>query len=513
MQDNNREQDRERSSDINQDFSPKEAERIYDDQASEKNEEGIAANVQKPVDDGAPVDEKEKANASEGNDNREEGIRGEETLSDQGSSASLNHDPTKEDGTPYSSVSYTPPYYVPNFTVYHPAEAEVRDESNAKKRGGAPIWGIVLSVALSLLISFGIGTFAGIYGARMAMSPTDETAHSGVATIEKNTASIEIQEVLSSETDVYTEVSSVAKVASDCVVEITTSKTQTHSFYGQYVTSGAGSGVIVAQNPTTGIIVTNYHVIEGADNVVVRLTNGNEYKATYRGGDESMDIAVLYIALEEGEALSCATLGDSSSLVVGQRVVAIGNPLGRLGGTVTDGIISALDRKIRIDDNVMTLLQTNTAINPGNSGGGLFDMAGRLVGIVNAKQSAEGIEGLGFAIPVNIIEDAIASITEHGYVQNRPTLGIDVSYMDSSFWGQGGYYSAGLYVASVSDENSPLRAYDRIVSIQGETVDSKIAYNAMLNGFEIGDEIEVVIYRNKQQYTVKLTVRENTLPY
>ena len=218
-----------------------------------------------------------------------------------------------------------------------------------------------------------------------------------------------------------------------------------------------------------------------------------------------MDIAVLYISLRNGEKLTCATLGDSSSLVVGQRVVAIGNPLGSLGGTVTDGIVSAKDRKIIIDGNEMTLLQTNAAINPGNSGGGLFDMAGRLVAIVNAKQSAEGIEGLGFAIPINLIADAIGEITEHGYVKNRPSLGIQVA---ETVMGN----TTVVYVGSV-DGASSFRAGDRIVSINGTEIESKSHYNAILNELTIGQSVTVVIARNYRQYSVTASVVENTNNY
>lgn len=474
-------------------------------------------NVHKTMEEGMETDDKaalEKEEAAVGQERADPQKEADHPtgMEGQGQAASLN-DPSKKEA-PYSSVSYTPPYYVPNFTVVRGPKAEdtaAIPEASAKKHSG---WVVALAVVLSLLIAFSVGGFSGYCGAMLAQRNRESGQSdlpSGAVTIEKNTASIEIQETLSSETDVYTEVSSVARAVADCVVEITTSQTQTHAYFGQYVTSGAGSGVIIAQNPTTGIIVTNYHVVEGADNVIVRLTNGTEYQATYRGGDESMDIAVLYISLKNGESLSCATFGDSSTLVVGQRVVAIGNPLGSLGGTVTDGIISALDRKISIDDNLMTLLQTNTAINPGNSGGGLFDMAGRLVGIVNAKQSAEGIEGLGFAIPINVIEDAIASITEHGYVQDRPTFGIDVSYMDSTFMAQGSLYSAGLYVANVFGSDSSFRVYDRIVSINGEDIESKIDYNTILSGLAIGQDASVVIHRNGRQYTLTVTVQENTL--
>ena len=406
-----------------------------------------------------------------------------------------------------ASVFYTPPYYVPNFTISSPQSGGYQEPTAYQKKERRMPWPVIIAICavVSLGVSFFVGSFAG-YLAGLRTRPTATVVGSGEATIAQNSGSITIQESLESDADVYTEVYSVVNDVADSVVEITTSQRQTHPFYGQYVTSGAGSGVIIAQTETTGIIVTNYHVIEGATDVIIRLTNGKEYAASYRGGDAGMDIAVLYISLSQGETLNCATLGDSEKLVVGQRVVAIGNPLGSLGGTVTDGIISALDRKISIDDNVMTLLQTNTAINPGNSGGGLFDMAGRLVGIVNAKQSAEGIEGLGFAIPINLIEEAIVSITERGYVQNRPSLGIEVTYVEQSY-----RYAEGLYVVNLTSNTTPLREGDRILALNGEGIDSKLKYNAILGTLTIGSEVQVKFVRNGFERTETVTVTENTL--
>ena len=191
-------------------------------------------------------------------------------------------------------------------------------------------------------------------------------------------------------------ISDVVDLVADSVVEITTSHVVTDRFYHQYVTSGAGSGVVIAEN---GYIITNNHVIDGATEITVHLTDGRQFQAIVVGTDPKTDIAVLKIGTT---GLTFATMGSSKDLVVGQDVIAIGNPLGSLGGTVTDGIISALDRTVTVDGTQMTLMQTNAAINPGNSGGGLFDMAGQLIGIVNAKQSDTGIEGLGFAIPIDI---------------------------------------------------------------------------------------------------------------
>ncbi len=480
--------------DYNQNEEGKTKEERYDHQEIDK----------VPQADGQGAVAEEKDFAGEADTPFEEGTNISPGMEGQGATDALKAEPA------HSSVSYTPPYYVPNFTVVNGPQTEgVLVDATTPQKTEKSGKGWIPVVAACTLVALLAGGIAGYFGAvwGQARSNANDSSLLGTAIVDKNTADIRIEETLTSETDVYTEVSSVARAVADSVVEITTSKTQTHSFYGQYVTSGAGSGVILAQTDSTGIIVTNFHVVEGADEVVVRLTNGTEYQASYRGGDASMDIAVLYISLQNGEKLSCATLGDSSSLVVGQRVVAIGNPLGSLGGTVTDGIVSALDRKIMVDDNEMTLLQTNAAINPGNSGGGLFDMAGRLVAIVNAKQAAEGIEGLGFAIPINLIENAIADITEYGYVKNRPTLGIQTTYVEESF-----FNTSGLYVESVVNTSS-FSVGDRILSIDGMEIKSKSDYNAKLNALTIGENVKVVIVRNNRQYSVTVSVVENTQNY
>lgn len=188
----------------------------------------------------------------------------------------------------------------------------------------------------------------------------------------------------------------VVEQVADTVVEIncTVKKTQ-YDFFGRpYETTGtaAGSGVLFAAN---GYIITNHHVIEDATEIAVRLRDGTQLSATLIGSDSEGDIAVI----KADKDLPFASFGSSADLKVGQPVVVIGNPLGTLGGTVTDGIVSALDRELTVEGTKMKLLQTNASINSGNSGGGMFDMDGRLIGIVNAKSTGTNVEGLGFAIP------------------------------------------------------------------------------------------------------------------
>ena len=428
-----------------------------------------------------------KANETEGQDNEKE-------MGDAQGPESVIDKVFENEAPKTASTTYAPPYYTSK-TSY--SDKQNNESDKPKEKRVANTWIIAVCVILSLSIAAFVGAFAGYY-AVYSLANLSGAANTG--TIIKNNGRVEVNKVVQDEDYSAMDVSGVAAAVKDSVVEITTSSIQTDLFFGQYVTSGAGSGVIILQTDGSGVgyIVTNYHVVEGAKDITVRLTNGNEYKASYRAGDAAMDIAVIEIQAKE--TLVCAEIGNSDKLSVGDGVVAIGNPLGELGGTVTNGIISALERKIIIENNEMVLLQTNTAINPGNSGGGLFDMGGKLVGIVNAKESSVGIEGLGFAIPINRIEQAIEDIlSEDGYVKGRPTLAITVSY-DSRY---------GLYVTSVG-EGSPLHTGDKIISIGGTEVKSELEYNIMVSGLEIGSQVELSIARNGQLLDVTVTVSENT---
>ena len=311
-----------------------------------------------------------------------------------------------------------------------------------------------------------------------------------------------------SSNEIYS-VSQIAAKAMDSVVEIATETKATGNFMQQYVTEGAGSGVIIRED---GLVVTNHHVIDGATAITVRLRSGVEYDATLIGTDVNTDIALLKI---NAEGLKAAELGDSDKLSVGDKVVAIGNPLGSLGGTVTDGIISALERQIVIDGQVMTLLQTNAAINPGNSGGGLFNEAGQLIAIVNAKSSGEGIEGLGFAIPLNIARPVFEDLLNYGYVKNRVYLGIDM--LDITSDSDARYYgvpSKGTYINSVvagSDgERAGLKSADMIKSINGKEVTSSSSVTSEINRCSVGDTLEITVVRVKSYTWFRYETEELT---
>ncbi|MBQ7384213.1 MAG: trypsin-like peptidase domain-containing protein, partial [Clostridia bacterium] len=317
-----------------------------------------------------------------------------------------------------------------------------------------------------------------------------------VISIIKNNAGVKVDEQTYSEESGALSVMGVVEKAADSVVEVST---LTSSNYGQYVSSGAGSGVIISVSNTHAYIVTNYHVVGDSDSITVRLTDKREYTAEYIDGDESLDLAMIKIA--ETENITQAVIGSSDSLKVGQGVVAIGNPLGELGGTVTDGIISALDREISIDGTTMVLLQTNAAVNPGNSGGGLFNMAGELIGIVNAKESATGIEGLAFAIPIDLVYDEILEILNDGYIHGRLTFGFTVAYLNATnAYRYFGTPYEGIYVVNSTLED--IAVGDMVMKINSSDVVSENDVDAAMSAIKIDDEVTFRIYRKGQIYDV-----------
>lgn len=303
-------------------------------------------------------------------------------------------------------------------------------------------------------------------------------------------------------------VAEVANLVSNSVVEITTESVANDMFMRQYVTEGAGSGVIISSD---GYIATNNHVIEGASKIIVRLTDGKEYEAKLIGTDAQTDIAVIKL---EGVTLEAVKIGDSSQLSVGDTAIAIGNPLGELGGTVTNGIISALDREIVLENQTMTLLQTNAAINPGNSGGGLFNDQGELIGLVVAKSAGSNIEGLGFAIPANVVKEVVNSIIDVGYVQGRPVLGVSVVNINSAQMAyQYGVSRMGVYIAGLTEgtkaEKSGLKVGDCIVAIGDTEITSTSDLTKILQNHKVGDQVKVTISRDGKLFSADVELSES----
>ena len=456
------------------------------------------------------------------------GQEGNEAVDSLGTSVSRDDEITasaesaeseKVNEAPKYSTSYDPPYYVPNFTVTRtssgtqPANTPSQPKPKARKKRGWLIPVIAVAVLVALVLIGILGIALGYVVHNVLKFDREDTLDSGITeseteflgdetvTIIKNDGSIDVDEQLGSTGKSGLSVVEITSLVADSVVEINTSLTVNSVFYGQYVTGGAGSGVIIGsvQNSNAYYIITNHHVIEGADTITVRLRNGDSYTATLIGSSELDDIALLRIVENSGKKLTVANLGKSSNLKVGEEVVAIGNPLGTLGGTVTDGIISALDREIMVESNVMMLLQTNAAINPGNSGGGLFNSAGELIGIVNAKQSDTGIEGLGFAIPIDRASKCVNDILEYGYVKGHPSLGVKVQTVSVS----SGFSSANYVQVTKAVAGSELRVGDVICSVNGTTVSSLATFNASVYQLKVGEEVTVqVLEKNSIGQTV-----------
>ena len=371
-------------------------------------------------------------------------------------------------------------------------------EPPRKKRGiGKKVLAGALALVLVAAVSFG-GGFAGYLVASKNGGQTVmyQAASGGSATSTSSTGG---------------SLSDVASAVTPSVVVVTTEQIVTDNYFwgGQQVLSGAGSGVILT---TDGYIVTNYHVVEGAQQITVTLHDDSTYTATVVGADQQSDIALLKI---DATGLTPAVLGDSDNVQVGEVVIAVGNRMGTLGGTVTDGIVSALNRDISVEGNQMTLMQTSAAISPGNSGGGLFNTNGELVGIVNAKYSDEDAEGLGFAIPVNTMKTVVQDLLENGYVTGRPALGITVITVgDVQTAMQYGVSSLGVYVNSVDAgsgaEAAGMKAGDRIVSIGTQLVETTDDVTNALKAYNVGDVVEIQVDRDRELITLQVTLGEKT---
>lgn len=281
---------------------------------------------------------------------------------------------------------------------------------------------------------------------------------------------------------------------------------------------GSGSGVIITSD---GYIVTNNHVVEGGQNIRVCLQDGSEYEATLIGTDSYSDLAVIKI---DATGLPAATLGTSSSMTVGDPVFAVGNPLGVLSSSVSQGIISGLDRTINVDGHNMTLMQTDAAVNPGNSGGGLFNANGELIGIVNAKSYGLDVEGIGFAIPMDTAKSIIMDLIDLGYVTGRPYLGISMQdvalrfgsgYSSNPFFSFGGNYVTGVQVVAVEEgspaQNAGLQVNDVIVGLDDQEITGTSQLSALLYEYKVGDTVTISVLRGNetQQLSVTLGSRES----
>ena len=273
--------------------------------------------------------------------------------------------------------------------------------------------------------------------------------------------------------------------------------------------TSSGTGIIMSQD---GYVITNHHVITGALVISVLTNDNQEFEAALVGSDEMSDLAVLKI---DARGLQAAEFGDSSKLRVGDSVVAIGDPLGvQLRGTMTNGIISAINRDLTVGDRTMTLIQTNAALNNGNSGGPLINCYGQVIGINTVKMSSyytasATVEGLGFAIPISVAKPIIDELIENGYVAGRPAIGISGDSLPSYYRT---YYRLpdGVYVTSVNEGSDAkakgIREGDIVTAINGERISSIDELNTVKNQYAAGDEVTLTVYRSGAYYEVTVTL-------
>ena len=311
------------------------------------------------------------------------------------------------------------------------------------------------------------------------------------------------QVLTSAGTDVFSVATVVARVA-DSVVEVATGTVSQSGSMGHIITGGLGSGVIISAE---GYIVTSHHVIADADRITVRLADGTEFEATLVGTDEKTDIAVIRIH-PGSKKLTASVLGASYDLVVGEDVIAIGNPFGSLGSTVTEGMISATARQVKVENHVMTLLQTSASVNLGNSGGGLFNLAGELVGIVNANVLSENVSGLGFAVPVDTAYKVILELIHYGYVRGRPAL--DFAVVDITSYKEAYHYfkSASIGVFVYRQDHQLVRYGDRIISADGQSISSVAQLDTVIQSKQIGDTLLLIVKRDGKEVSLTVTVTE-----
>lgn len=312
-------------------------------------------------------------------------------------------------------------------------------------------------------------------------------------------------------TDNRTEFTKTVERVAKCVVEIET-ESASYGHIGQYVQTGAGSGVIISHNTDKSVyyIVTNHHVIDQAESILVRLSDGRELDAELIATDVLTDVALLAVQISDGSELSTAVfMNQASTLANGQDIFVIGNPLGALGGSVTKGIISKTERYVNVDGIAMRLLQIDASINPGNSGGALFDMSGTLIGIVNAKYVDEDVEGIGFAIPINTVREVVQQLAENGYVSGRPGLGFETadkqystgSILSSTTVTYPTVVANTTVSGSYTDENGSPAVFtfekdDIITAVAQTTVNSSAELLSRLSSYNIGDVVELTVIRS-----------------
>ena len=418
-----------------------------------------------------------------------------------------------EDEPPAQS-EYTQPDYIPEWT--QPTQPE---EPKKKRRTWLKITALLL--ALAIVASLGRALLRSAINGLAAHNASGDSAQpaadaSGAASAPESAGEPYQRELTPLPETLPTYDSGKTLTAQevyginvDAVCGIATEVT-TNVFGQTASTAVVGSGFVLTED---GYVVTNNHVVEGTDNVSVKLHDGSTYPAEIVGGDSLSDVALLKI---EAEGLSHVAVGDSDAIAVGEGCIAIGNPLGELTFTMTGGYVSALPREINISGKPISMFQTDAAINAGNSGGPLFDMAGNVIGITSAKisgitGSGASIEGVGFAIPINEALRVVYDLQEYGYVRGRAFLGVTVKELDAATADTYGLPVGPIVQSVVADscaDKAGIAVKDIILAFNGRNVKTYTQLMSALNKCSAGDEVTLHIYRAGAELDVTLTLDE-----
>lgn len=421
-----------------------------------------------------------------------------------------------EDEPPAQS-EYTQPDYIPEWT--QPTQPEEPEEPKKKRRTWLKITALLL--ALAIVASLGRALLRSAINGLAAHNASGDSAQpaadaSGAASAPESAGEPYQRELTPLPETLPTYDSGKTLTAQevyginvDAVCGIATEVT-TNVFGQTASTAVVGSGFVLTED---GYVVTNNHVVEGTDNVSVKLHDGSTYPAEIIGGDSLSDVALLKI---EAEGLSHVAVGDSDAIAVGEGCIAIGNPLGELTFTMTGGYVSALPREINISGKPISMFQTDAAINAGNSGGPLFDMAGNVIGITSAKisgitGSGASIEGVGFAIPINEALRVVYDLQEYGYVRGRAFLGVTVKELDAATADTYGLPVGPIVQSVVTDscaDKAGIAVKDIILAFNGRMVQTYTQLMSALNKCSAGDEVTLRIYRAGAELDVTLTLDE-----
>ena len=421
-----------------------------------------------------------------------------------------------EDEPPAQS-EYTQPDYIPEWT--QPTQPEEAEKPKKKRRTWLKITALLL--ALAIAASLGRALLRSAINGLAAHNASGDSAQpaadaSGAASAPESAGEPYQRELTPLPETLPTYDSGKTLTAQevyginvDAVCGIATEVT-TNVFGQTASTAVVGSGFVLTED---GYVVTNNHVVEGTDNVSVKLHDGSTYPAEVVGGDSLSDVALLKI---EAEGLSHVAVGDSDAIAVGEGCIAIGNPLGELTFTMTGGYVSALPREINISGKPISMFQTDAAINAGNSGGPLFNMAGNVIGITSAKisgitGSGASIEGVGFAIPINEALRVVYDLQEYGYVRGRAFLGVTVKELDAATADTYGLPVGPIVQSVVADscaDKAGIAVKDIILAFNGRTVQTYTQLMSALNKCSAGDEVTLRIYRAGAELDVTLTLDE-----